>query len=64
MFPRASTTFGTTLNKDGVTASTGFVPSDHSYGQIVLYVQCRNTTDHHHDGKTNGTDITGQLAAR
>ena len=56
--------FGTTLNKDGVTANMGYVPSDHSYGQIMLYGQCRNTTDHHHDGKTNGTDITNQLNAR
>ena len=56
--------FGTTLNKDGVIANMGFIPSDHSYGQIMLYGQCRNTTDHHHDGKTNGTDITNQLTAR
>lgn len=56
--------FGTTLNKDGVTANISFVPSDHSYGQINLYGQCRNTTDHHTDGKTNGTDITTQLNAR
>jgi hypothetical protein len=56
--------FGTTLNKEGVTANISFVPSDHSYGQINLYGQCRNTTDHHNDGKTNGTDITNQLDAR
>jgi len=55
---------GTTLNKDGVTASMSFVPSDHSYGQIILDGECRNTTDHHHDGKTNGTDITNLLTAR
>jgi hypothetical protein len=36
-------------------------PSDHTYGQVHLYGECRNTTDHHNDGKTNGTDITGQL---
>ena len=54
---------GTTLNKDGVTASMSFVPSDHSYGQIILDGECRNTTDHHHDGKTNGTDITNLLTA-
>lgn len=56
--------FGTTLNKDGATASMGFIPSDHNYGQIMLYGQCRNTTDHRHDGKTNGTDITNKLNAR
>jgi hypothetical protein len=56
--------FGTTLNKDGVTANIGFVPSDHSYGQVMLYGQCRNMTDHHHDGKTNSADITNQLTAR
>jgi hypothetical protein len=56
--------FGTTLNKEGVTANMGFVPSDHSYGQIEIIGQCRNMTDHHHDGKTNGTDITNQLTAR
>lgn len=56
--------FGTTLNKDGVTANMGYVPSDHTYGQIMLYGQCRNTTDHRHDGKTNTTNITGELNAR
>jgi hypothetical protein len=56
--------FGTALNKQGVTANMGFVPSDHSYGQIELIGQCRNMTDHHHDGKTNGADITGKLAAQ
>jgi hypothetical protein len=56
--------FGTTLNKQGVVANMGFVPSDHSYGQIEIIGQCRNMTDHHHDGKTNGTDITSQLTAR
>lgn len=56
--------FGATLNKDGVAANMGYVPSDNSYGQIMLYGQCRNTTDHHHDGKTNTTDITGELNAR
>jgi hypothetical protein len=56
--------FGTALNKQGVTANMGFVPSDHSYGQIELIGQCRNMTDHHHDGKTNGADITGQLTAQ
>ncbi len=55
---------GTTLNKDGVTANMTYVPSDHRYGQIILDGQCRNMTDHHHDGKTNSTDITGQLSAR
>jgi len=55
---------GTTLNKDRVTANMSFVPSDHSYGQIMLYGQCRNTTDHHHDGKTNSVDITNQLTAQ
>jgi hypothetical protein len=53
--------FGTTLNKDGVVAEIGFIPSDHAYGQVHLYGECRNTTDHHNDGKTNGTDITSQL---
>jgi len=56
--------FGATLNKDGVTANMNLFASDHSYGQIDLYGQCRNTTDHHHDDKTNGVDITAQLNAR
>jgi hypothetical protein len=55
---------GTTLNREGVTANMGFGLSDDSYGQIELIGQCRNMTDHHHDGKTNGTDITGQLTAQ
>ncbi|BBX96785.1 putative lipoprotein LppJ [Mycobacterium lacus] len=52
---------GTTLHKNGVTANMSFVPSDHSYGQINLYGQCRNTTNHRNDGKTNSTDITNEL---
>jgi len=52
---------GTTLNKDGVTANMSFLPSDHSYGEINLYGECRNMTDHHNDGKTNATNITDQL---
>jgi hypothetical protein len=49
---------GTTLNKDGVTANMGFVPSDHSYGQIILDGECRNMT-----ASRNGRwiDITNQL---
>jgi hypothetical protein len=54
---------GSTLNKNGVTANMSFFPSDHSYGEINLYGECRNTTNHHDDGKTNGTDITAQLQA-
>jgi hypothetical protein len=54
---------GTTLNKNGVTANIGFFPSDHSYGEITLYGECRNMTDHHDDGNTNSTDITNQLRA-
>jgi hypothetical protein len=56
--------FGTTLNQDSVTANMSFVSPDHSYGQNHAVWQCRNTTDHHHYGKTNGTDITNQLIAR
>lgn len=54
--------FGTTLHKDGVTANMSFVPSNHSYGEIQLYGQCRNTTDRHHDPGA-GLDITNQLTA-
>jgi hypothetical protein len=55
---------GTTLNKSGVVATIGFLPSDHTYGEINLSGECRNTTNHHDDGKTNGTDITDQLQPR
>ncbi|VAZ72903.1 Putative lipoprotein LppJ [Mycobacterium persicum] len=53
---------GTTLNKNGVTANISFLPSDHSYGQIILDGECRNTTDHRHDPGA-GLDITNQLTA-
>ncbi|MBS4728411.1 hypothetical protein MSM1_08700 [Mycobacterium sp. SM1] len=63
--PRSGERFhGTTLHKDGVTANMGFFPSDHSYGEIILYGECRNTTDHHHDGKTNSVDISSELRAQ
>jgi hypothetical protein len=51
---------GTTLNKDGVTANMAFVPSDHSYGEIILYGECRNTTA---SRDNRGVDITNQLRA-
>ncbi|WP_077080454.1 hypothetical protein [Mycobacterium numidiamassiliense] len=54
---------GTTLNKNGVTANMSYLPSDHSRGQIILYGECRDTTDHHHDPGA-GLDITNQLTAR
>ncbi|WP_301150650.1 hypothetical protein [Mycobacterium simiae] len=54
---------GAALNKNGVTATIGFVPSDHSRGQIILYGECRNTSDHHHDPGA-GFDITNQLTGR
>lgn len=55
--------YGTTLNKNGVTANMGYVPSDHSRGQILLYGECRDTNDHHHDPGA-GIDITDQLTVR
>ncbi|MDD4865681.1 MAG: hypothetical protein PHQ28_00685 [Mycobacterium sp.] len=60
--PPGQHSFGTALNKDGVVANISFLPSDHAYGQVLLYGECRNMSDHHHDGKTNDTDITGQLS--
>lgn len=45
----------------GVTANIGLLPLDHTRGQILLHGQCRNTTDHHKDGKTNGSDLTDRL---
>ncbi|OMC14953.1 hypothetical protein [Mycobacterium sp. SP-6446] len=54
---------GTTLHKGGVTANIGYIPSDHSRGQIILYGECRDTNDHHHDPGA-GLDITSQLTAR
>lgn len=62
--PPGQVLHGTTPNKNGVTANIGFFPSDHSYGEINLYGECRHTTDHHHDGKTNATNITDRLTAR
>lgn len=54
---------GTTLNKNGVTANLGYIPSDHSRGQILLYGECRDPNDHHHDPGA-GVDVTNQLNAR
>ncbi len=53
---------GTALHKDGVTANMSYVPSDHHYGLLILYGECRDTTDHHNDGKM--IDVTNQLVAR
>lgn len=59
--PPGQALHGTALNKNGVIATIGYLPSDHSYGEIAISGECRNTTDHHNDGKTNGADITAQL---
>jgi hypothetical protein len=53
---------GTVLHKDGVTASISFIPSDHSYGQIIVDGECRNTANHKGEGQW--TNITDQLTAR
>jgi hypothetical protein len=53
---------GTTLNKNGVTANIGYFPSDHTYGQIILYGECRNTANHKGEGRW--INITSQLTAR
>lgn len=49
---------GITLHKNGVTANMSLA-LDHSYGEMILDGECRNTTDHHHDDET--TNITNQL---
>jgi hypothetical protein len=51
---------GSTLHKDGVTANMSYLPSDHAYGEMFLYGECRVTADHHHDNPS-GADITDQL---
>jgi len=51
---------GSTLHKNGVTANMSYLPSDHSYGEMFLYGECRVTADHHHDNPS-GTDITAAL---
>lgn len=53
---------GAALNKDGVAASISFMPSDHSYGQIILDGQCRNMGNHKGEGQW--TSINDQLGAR
>ncbi len=53
---------GATLNKDGVTASISYVPSDHSHGQIILDGECRNTANHKGEGQW--ININDQLAVR
>lgn len=52
---------GAPLNKDGVTTSITFMASDHSYGQIILDGECRNTG--RHKGEGQWLNITDQLPA-
>lgn len=51
---------GASLNKDGVVAGISYMPSDHSYGQIILDGQCRNMGNHKGEGQW--TNINDQLA--
>ncbi|MCA2244762.1 hypothetical protein JF781_20595 [Mycobacterium sp. WUMAC-067] len=58
--PLAQHYHGASLNKDGVAASISYMPSDHSYGQIILDGQCRNIGNHKGEGKW--VNINDQLA--
>ena len=49
------------LDKAGVSADIGQLPLHPGKGSIDIYGECRNMTDHHHDGKTNGTNVTAEI---
>jgi hypothetical protein len=50
-----------TLDKGNVTADIGPLPLNPAKGLITVTGECRNMTDHHHDGKTNSTDVTAEV---
>jgi hypothetical protein len=50
-----------TLNKGGITAEIAPLAGNPGKGGIDIYGECRNMTDHHHDGRTNPTDVTGEV---
>ncbi|ORB18722.1 hypothetical protein [Mycobacterium noviomagense] len=50
-----------TLEKAGVTAEIAPLAANPGKGRVNIYGECRNMTDHHHDGKTNSTDVTSEV---
>ncbi|WP_260761869.1 hypothetical protein [Mycobacterium sp. SMC-4] len=56
--PEGQLVHGTTLNRDGVTATVGPRALDPGYGSLKIYGQCRNTGEH---GEEGAVDITGEL---
>jgi hypothetical protein len=59
--PAGKRPFGVVVHTDTVMAVIGRACGDGSRGSVQLCGQCRNMTDHRTDGKTVGTDVTGQL---
>jgi outer membrane murein-binding lipoprotein Lpp len=49
------------LDKGGVTAEIAPLAGNPGKGRINIYGECRNMTDHHHDGRTNPTDVTSEV---
>jgi hypothetical protein len=56
--------FGVTVHTTTVMAVIGRACGDTSRGSLQVCGQCRNLTDHRHDGKAVGVEITDQLAGR
>jgi hypothetical protein len=59
--PPGKKPFGTVIHTDTVMAIIGRSPAAITEGSVDLYGECRNMTDHHNDGKTNGVSITAAL---
>lgn len=59
--PPGTSYVGRALSRRGIVAQfrppTAYDPK----GVVHLYGECRNMTDHHDDGKTNGQDVTAEV---
>jgi hypothetical protein len=62
--PPGKRPFGVVVHTETVMAVIGRACGDTSRASVQVCGQCRNLTDHRHDGRTVGLDITDQLTSR
>jgi hypothetical protein len=60
--PSGKCPFGAAVHTDKVMAIICRASSDAGRGSVQVVGECRNMSDHRHDGKTVGVDITAQLS--
>ena len=60
--PAGKRPFGVVVHTQAVMAIIGRACGDTSRGSVQVCGECRNMTDHRHDGKTTGVEISDRLS--